>query len=348
MKGMRRAHAVIALSILTGPMLMAQDSDSDKRNVKLAQSGFQFLSVVSDARGAAMGEAMTTLPTGAASLFFNPAGIAHSTTTIDAAIGSNTWLAGITHNSLAATYNVAGGRFGTLGFSLTNVDYGNVQGTMVARNDQGFIDTEILTPSAFTVGVGYARKLSDRFSVGAHLRNTHQDLSSSVIPVERDGEVGLEVVRNRASVGAVDFGTLYYVGFKSLAFGMSMRNFSKDARFSTENFQLPLTFLMGLSMDLLDLMGEPDHSEWLLSIDVTHPRSFYEQLKIGSEFSLYNTFALRGGYMLHAEEGDLLSTGIHSLTLGFGIHVAAFTVDYAFADSKYMNSVHRYTMRVAL
>ncbi|MCD6100713.1 MAG: DUF3308 domain-containing protein, partial [Candidatus Marinimicrobia bacterium] len=42
---------------------------------KLAQTGFQFLSVVSDARGGSMADAMTALELGSRGLFFNPAGM---------------------------------------------------------------------------------------------------------------------------------------------------------------------------------------------------------------------------------------------------------------------------------
>ena len=53
--------------------MMIYGTDNDK----LAQTGFQFLSVSSDARLAA--DAMTTLKNGSASLFFNPAGLSKLT-----------------------------------------------------------------------------------------------------------------------------------------------------------------------------------------------------------------------------------------------------------------------------
>ena len=65
----RRVWSVIVICVLGlcgGVKVAAQD------NVKLAQSGMQFLSIVSDARGAAMGGAATALPMQSASLFFNP------------------------------------------------------------------------------------------------------------------------------------------------------------------------------------------------------------------------------------------------------------------------------------
>ena len=44
-------------------------------NKKLAQTGFQFLSVNSDARGGGMADAMTSSHNNSVSMFFNPAGL---------------------------------------------------------------------------------------------------------------------------------------------------------------------------------------------------------------------------------------------------------------------------------
>ena len=44
-------------------------------NKKLAQTGFQFLSISSDARSGGMADAMTTIHSNSVALFFNPAGL---------------------------------------------------------------------------------------------------------------------------------------------------------------------------------------------------------------------------------------------------------------------------------
>src|SRR3972149_10622605 len=69
------------------------------QNEKLAQSGFQFLSVVSDARAAAMADAMTSLQVGSSALFFNPAGMASMENFMDVTVSTNKWIADIQHNS---------------------------------------------------------------------------------------------------------------------------------------------------------------------------------------------------------------------------------------------------------
>src|SRR3972149_1001293 len=92
-----------------------------QENEKLAQTGFQFLSVVSDARAAAMAEAMTSLQTGSSALFFNPAGMADLPTYFDLTASNNQWIADITHYAFSAAISPAKGRYGVLGFSVQSV-----------------------------------------------------------------------------------------------------------------------------------------------------------------------------------------------------------------------------------
>ena len=58
-------------------------------NKKLAQTGFQFLSISADARGGGMGDAMTTIFGNSSSLFFNPAGMSRQKQLIDFKKGYN-------------------------------------------------------------------------------------------------------------------------------------------------------------------------------------------------------------------------------------------------------------------
>ena len=58
-------------------------------NKKLAQTGFQFLSVVSDARSVGMADAMTTMHSNSVSIFFNPAGLSRQNQFFDINFSSN-------------------------------------------------------------------------------------------------------------------------------------------------------------------------------------------------------------------------------------------------------------------
>jgi len=144
---------------------------------KLAQTGFQFLSVGSDARACAMGEAFTTVEGSSSALFYNPAGMARVSSLVEIATNHTSWIADITHYSFRLALSPAEGRFGVFGISLMSVDYGDMQGTMVWANPDGYIDTEVFSPTAIAIGIGYARALTDRFAIGGQIKQAAQSLS---------------------------------------------------------------------------------------------------------------------------------------------------------------------------
>ena len=304
---------------------------------KLAQTGFQFLSVATDARAGAMGDAMTSLELGSASLYFNPAGLARMDGHFELLANQNRWIADITYNSFALSYNLAGGRYGVFGLTFVSVDYGEVEGTMVWANEQGYIDTEIMNPTAFSAGLGYAKSLTDKFSVGGQIKYAGQQLGKSMTTL---GEDSLIVKKNLAFATAVDFGTLYRTGFKSLVFGMSVRNFSNEIKFEKEAFQLPLVFRLGLSMDLMDLLPEFQGHSMLLSVDASHPRSYPEQLMVGLQYGWQETLFLRLGYEGNHDENDI--------SFGFGISRFGLSFDYAYTPYGVFDNVQRMTLRFAL
>jgi len=214
-----------------------------QENKKLAQTGLQFLSVVSDARAGAMGGAMTSLEFQSSALFFNPAGMANLNGFFDLSVSQNQWITDINHNTVSLALRPADGRFGVFGFSLQSVDYGDILGTVVADNPQGYEDTGKLSVSALALGLGYAKALSNRFSVGGQVKWVRQTLGQSLVSAAGNATVS---VKNEVTPLAFDFGTLFKTGVKSLAFGMSVRNFSQEIKFEEEGFQLPLLFTLGL------------------------------------------------------------------------------------------------------
>jgi long-subunit fatty acid transport protein len=317
----------------------AQEMD----NKKQAQAGFHFLSVVSDARGAAMAEAMTSLETASSSLFFNPAGMANMKGFADASASMNQWIAGINHNAFALALSPAQGEYGVLGFSFQYVDYGTFQGTVVDKNlDQGYADTGDFTLSAMAVGVGYAKRLNDRFSVGGQVRWVRQDLGESVVPeISTALDTTARNASNRLEPLAFDFGTQFKTGFKSLVFGMSVKNFSKEIKYVEEGFQLPLVFNMGVSMDVMDLVGDkPFEQSLIVSIDASHHRDHPEQLKFGFDYTALGMLSLRGGYVTNNDEDGI--------SFGMGISRYGLTLDYTVTPFGVFNEVRRMTARFSL
>ncbi len=314
--------------------------------VKWAQTGFNFLSVSSDARAGALGDAVNTMTGYSGALFHNPATMADIPTTFNANFNINNWIADIKYISAGVVVAPFGGNYGVVGVSLQSVNYGDVLGTMVWNNQKGYIDTETMQPSALAIGVGYAIMLSNQFGVGGQVRFAYQSLGKSVVPAT--GSVGFVEKQNTANALAYDFGTIYKTGIKSLAFGMSVRNFSKDVTYEQESFQLPLLFTLGVSADPFDFTGTPGENQSLMIyFDSTHPRSHPEQVKIGAEYNFMKLISLRGGYVSGDSEDDF-TYGVGVSSAGLGVSPVNFEVDYAYTPFGVFNSVHRISVSLSL
>ena len=288
---------------------------------KVAQAGCGLLDVAAGARACGMGEAFTVLGQDATALFYNPSCIGEIEGNFDLCAGGTQWIADINYLYVAAVYNAD--VLGKFGFSLISPDYGEFYGTRVAEETEaGYENTGLFDVSAFCAGVAYARKFTDKFSVGIQAKYVSQSLGESE---KGDSVAGYYMEDNEIMTLSYDFGLLFYPGFKSFAFGMSVRNFSPRVTYERVGFEAPLTFALGVGMDVMDFFGEhPDYS-FKVGLDGIHPRDWGEQYKVGAEFGYKNMIFLRAGYKFnYYAEG---------LNAGAGISVAGVKIDYSY--SKY-------------
>lgn len=310
---------------------------------KLAQTGFQFLSVGTDARATAMGEAFNTVEGSSDALFYNPAGLARMGSFLALSLNQMKWIADIQYYSGTMAVNVNEGRYGVLGLSFMTIDYGEFLWTRVANNEQGFVDYPEWAdnPTALMAGIGYAKELSDKFSVGGQIKYAYQYLGKSLVPLYTEKDTITEEREYSLGVFAFDFGTLYKTGFKSLVFGMSVRNFSREVKYEKEGFQLPLTFKIGISFNAFDFLpGFSENHSLFISIDAVHPRSYPEYLNIGGEYVFMDMLALRAGYITNNDE--------YGLTTGFGVKKYGFEIDYSHTPFKIFDNVKRLSVKFSL
>ena len=331
---MRKFNQIILIAAIAFGFLSSVASGQ----TKLAQTGFNFLGVSSDARSSGMGDAVNSLTGFSGALSHNPASMADMPTFFSSSFSINNWIADINYLALNAVITPFSGDYGVVGISVQSVDYGEIEGTVVdGTNPNGYIETGIQKPSAFAIGIGYAKMLNDKFSVGAQIKFASQSLGESF--TYNDSK--LDSKKNKATAIAYDFGTVYRTGIKSLVFGMSVRNFSSEVKYEEEGFQLPLLFTVGVSANLLDffdLLGA-DQS-LILSIDSTHPRSHPEQIKVGLEYQFLKILSLRGGYVSGNSEDDF--------TFGLGVSSFGVEFDYAYTPFGVFDNVQRFTARLSL
>jgi hypothetical protein len=296
-----------------------------------------------------MAEAMTSLEIGSSALFFNPAGMADMSSFADATASINQWIADIRHNSFSLAINPYGGDYGVIGFSVQYVDYGDFYGTRVnLSSPQGYDDTGIFTLNALAIGVGYAKQLTDRFSVGGQIRWVHQDLGESMIAENTYTDTLGNRFADTANVNnelfplVFDFGTQFRTGLKSLVFGMSVRNFSAEYKYAEEGIQAPVVFTLGISMNVLDFVEKMSFDQSLyVSFDASHYRDHPEQIKVGIDYKILNAFSLRGGYSSNTFEQSGFSFGV-------GLSQFGFSFDYSYTPFGIFDKVQRFTARFSL
>ncbi|MBF8295327.1 MAG: hypothetical protein HW389_1872 [Bacteroidetes bacterium] len=334
MRKSRQIFRKILLAVMV-TLIPSLSGAQQRTDAKLAQTGMKFLSVGMNARQAALGDAFTAADGYSASLFYNPAGMARLDGNADFSLGSVNWIADIKqyHMSLA----MKAGEY---------ADYGTIEATILANNSQGFLDIGVIKPNAYAVGLGYARALTDKFSVGGNVKLVRQDLGNGVTQATYSGPAGAVTGasldgqnKNALDVIAFDFGLLYRTGYKSLTLGMAVRNFAREVKYQKESFQLPLAFRLGVSMNVFDLTGfDREKQALLLTVDAEHPRDFPEQVKVGLEYVFMDAIAARVGYVGPADE--------HSLSYGLGFQYQHFAVDYAYTPFGIFNYVQRFSVRM--
>lgn len=311
-----------------------------KSTTKVATTAAQFLKIGAGARPIAMGGAYSAMIGDINSTYWNPAGISRIYGG-EATFNHANWLADIKYDFFAATFDIGG--IGTLG--ATVVSY-NVPEDIVRTYTSPEGDGRVFDAGAIAIGLVYAQNLTDRFSIG---------ISTKIVR---------EWIWNESAMGiAVDIGTLYITPFNDLKIGASISNFGTNmrlegrdidflehmetitdkgviynipARYRADEFEMPLTFRVGLAMDVLKY----DIIRATAAVDAVHPNDNSEYLNLGLEFGYDEMFFVRAGYktlfMQDAEGGLTVGGGLR-----FNIGGASYLkVDYALADYNRLKQVH--------
>ena len=336
---MKKISLLLVITFLLAAVFPTETIAQERK--KLAQAGMKFLSVSLDPRSSAMSDAVTSLMSNSTSMLYNPSAMAEMQGYSDFAFGTTRWIADINYIYGTAALNLFDGDYGVFGVSLVAVDYGEFLGTVIAPNDDGYLDVGTFKPTAMSIGIGYANRLSEKFMVGGNIKYVRQSMGTAVTGFDLSG--GRVTDEFKVDVAAFDFGILYHTGFKSLNFGMSVRNFSTEIRYKDDNFQLPLTFRIGMSMNAMDLTSvNPEMHSLLVGVDASHPRDYPEQVSFGAEYTFMNTFSLRGGYTFPTDEQEF-SAGV-----GFKQQFSdfKFAVDYSYTPFGIFSDVHRVSINI--
>ncbi len=305
---------------------------------KVGTVGLKFLDIGVGGRALAMGEAYTAVANDASAIFWNPAGVANIKSG-DFFAGYTNWPADINLYSAAVVQKLG---FGHIGLSFNVLNTGLINRTTTYDPDGDFSGTAAYED--WSAGLTYGRYLTDRFAFGA----TFKMLKETVADWEQTG-------------WAVDIGTYYETGYKSLRIGMAILNFGPDLRFDIADVDgvpggipngyddngdgfvdndteeaavpLPLTFRAGVAFEVLETAS----SRATVSAELMHPSDNEERYSFGGEYWFQDMLALRTGWKLNADEGGFTAGA------GFKLPLASLeaSFDYAYNNLGKLSDVHR-------
>lgn len=321
------------------PFLLSAGSFS-----KVGTTAAPFLKIGVGARAVALGGNFVALADDPSALYWNPAGITELKKMSIA--GTHTqWFADITHD--AVTFIAPIGKVSAMGVDLIYLSSGDIEQTTLEDQDGNGIFYDV---TDLAIGLTYARKLTDRFSVGVKGKYIRQTLFNE-----------------EASTFAVDFGTIFNTGFNGLRIGMNLANFGGNMRMDgsdlsvvqedpftgelienrrkTESWPLPVIFRVGVAMDILgagEAMMQSRDNRLTLAIDGNHPNDNYETIGAGVEYMWNNILALRLGYKNnHDVEKFSYGGGLNIMLAGW-----RFQFDYAYASLSDLDDVQRFTVGI--
>lgn len=329
--------ATLLLTVFT----IADSNAQEKR----AQTTMKFLSAPLSARATGMGDAVTAMETGSMGIFYNPAALGFQQSLFDVSMGNVSWIADIEYQYAAVTFRPRNGRYGVFGLSMLSTDYGQMTETVRQDSDLGYEVLGTFSPSAYAFGFTYARAISNQFSVGGNIRYAELDLANAITARSADEPDGFTRERFKADTFTIDFGVLFKTGFESLNFAMSLRNYSREISYIRDTQELPLTFRIGLAMNVLDLTSvNPDMHKLWVSVDANRPRDYYEQLMIGAEYTFAQRLHLRSGYVFPSDEQGL-SFGV-GVSQGFANRYG-IKADFSHSAFGVFNSVNRLSIQLS-
>ncbi len=346
MKTFLNISCVLALICANPSTILAQFDNA-------GTSAMNFLKIGVGARGIAMGSSQIAIVDDASALFWNPSGMANISTN-QVLMSNNNWIADIAHNFVGVA--VPAGELGVLGISVSYLSMGDMKVTTWDRTEG---TGEIFSSHSAAIGFGWARKMSDRFKVGIHVKYLNEAIANS-----------------SANTFAVDIGSQYDIGW--LKVGMAIQNFGPQAKIEgrdllvrfdplpevgsnppdvtanleTQEWALPILFQLGFAITPL----RTDVMRMTTSVDFRDERDYRPQVGLGGEFAFEETVFVRGGLknrviseivgmQSELEEVYLVSAGVG---VAYALPATAFTVhfDYAYQELQYFSNSQLITLRV--
>lgn len=323
-------------------------------NIISAQVGgeriYSFLNIPTSAHQAAIGGEALTIKDDVNQPLWNPATISKYMDN-QMAVNYVNYLAGVNVGSITFAHLI-NRKFGTIHGGIQYINYGEFIAADENGNELGDFSARDLA-----VSIGYAYQIpSSDFFIGSNVKV----LSSKI--------------ENYTSQGAaVDFGVYYYTDEKPYSFTAVIRNLGYQITpYENQRENLPLEIAAGASYQLYDVplkwhltisnlqqwnvaVPNPSNSESDLDgntneEDINFFQNAMRHVVIGGEFFPEKAFNIRFGYNFRraAELRLTESRTFAGVTLGFGLKMGRFKLDYAFTKYHPVDNSSTFTLYIDL
>lgn len=333
---MKKYLIVLLIYFISSSLLYSQEL------AKVGTAGYQFLKIGLDARGQALAGAESPMTNDSRAVFWNPVML----TKIE------DWSVSFTHSRYLADMSMQGF---SIGKRLQNIGFVALFGTFFNSGDIEETTTSqqngtgrMFQSASYSIGISFARMLTERFGIGANIKYVNEDLTN--------GKLETDV---RTGTWAVDIGSVYYPRFKfaeSLSVIMYIRNFGPEIQLSGSHidfdqgeilperaeysiFQMPLNFYFGIGLDLLNT----EQNKITFAAFLQHPNDNEERGNFGMEYTWNSLISLRGGYVLNHDS--------RSFSGGIGFNIKTFDsialkLDYAYVNYGILDDVQFFTVAI--
>lgn len=295
-------------------------------SISLAQddltSAFEFLRTDFNPRTAAMSNAFLSPKNDVSTMYTNPAGLSY--------IEQDQYTINYTNHILDINGGMAAfarkfKKYGVLSIGILYMDYGDFEETDENAQSLG----RQFGANDFALGIGIANHLDEQFSYGVNMKYAFSILESY-----------------NASAIAFDFGLFWAVPFTdNLSFAVTLMNIGRQFDYYKDRKEnLPVNFRMGVSKKLAHLPLEFALSLNEMNVDTENALDLIKRFSVGGEFTVSEKLRIRLGYdnNLHSDVESTDEYRFGGVSVGFGIYLKRFRIDYAYSNYGALGGISRF------
>lgn len=296
---------------------------------RVGTSSLSFLKIGNSARATGMAETFVAVANDMSSLNYNPAGLVLFNEN-GLTFNHTEWFVDTRMEHFGGVYHFGSNALGLSVISLRTEDM------KVTTEYQPFGTGDYFRFSDLSLGLSFARQMTDQFSFGATIKYVE----------ETDGLLKMKTILG-------DLATYYKTGLGTSRFAVMISNFGGQVSpsgsidliggrtaSSFQKFPPPTLFRIGFAF-------EPwmnTNNRLTTSIQLNSPNDNAENFSLGAEYAYKDFLYLRAGYKFNVDaESYAAGAGVK-----FPISFAKTNLDYSIAQYKELGFTHRFTLTVLL